>query len=51
MVTVMKNGHVEFDYVFACENHDNLDDVIQHMMNKDLNFKQYNQPKKSQPER
>lgn len=48
---VMKNGRVEFDYVFACENHDNLDDVIQHMMNKGLNFKQYNQLRKSQPER
>ena len=45
-----RNGRLVFDYIVACENHDNVKELVEHIKSKGLNFKNYDISKKDKQE-
>lgn len=41
----IKNGEMRYDYLTACENHDELTKLLEHMKSKGLEFKDYSRKK------
>ncbi len=48
---IQKCNGIEFDYIVACENQEDLKDMLKHIKSKGLNFKNYDKKKKKEIER
>ena len=48
---IQKCNGLEFDYIVACENQEDLKDMLEHIKSKGLNFKNYDKKKKKEIER